>query len=511
MQCFQISFLLSRKRRLWCVNDFEAMYTSRFTNFIAVGLYFSAITQSVALLQMFPVQETVSPFREKIVHFDLKGAPPKLDYYEVLFGLLNRLKVNAVLMEYEDMFPYSDELSILRRNNSYSVTDLETILKLASDNNLEVIPLVQTFGHMQFVLKHQQYAVLRENFMKFDTICPSDNGSWHLITEMLRQVRALHPNSRRLHIGADEAYTIGKDFRCSNRLANELHSSTDRLKLEHITRIAKYARNKLKFTEVLAWNDMFAETAVDLLKEYNMGELVVPVIWGYAEDVTRLGYFPLGMFGRYAEVFPQMLFGSAFKGANGVDQPFSDIQRYLMNQKSYIKLYEEKKSNLEGKIRGIILTGWQRYDHFRPLCEIFPVGVPSLVVDLTYLNNVTANDMEIVQKARELLNCPTKNTAYSSLRENVVATAAAAATSSRLREVVIQESWEDLFLNCSFPGSRIYDEMEKLHRHLSGKERLTGDLETIWKNIRILLKPYFYDDAIDEIVGDQLNLAKIGW
>lgn len=39
-----------------------------------------------------------------------------------------------------------------------------------------------------------------------------------------------------------------------------------------------------------------------------------------------------------------MLFGSAFKGANGVDQPFSDIQRYLMNQKSYIKLYEEKKA-----------------------------------------------------------------------------------------------------------------------------------------------------------------------
>lgn len=70
-------------------------------------------------------------------------------------------------------------------------------------------------------------------------------------------------------------------------------------------RTAKYARDKLKFTEVLAWNDMFAETAVDLLKEYNMGELVVPVIWGYAEDVTRLGYFPLGMFGRYAKVrFP---------------------------------------------------------------------------------------------------------------------------------------------------------------------------------------------------------------
>lgn len=36
--------------------------------------------------------------------------------------------------------------------------------------------------------------------------------------------------------------------------------------------------------------------------------------------------------------------------------------------------------------KGIMITGWQRYDHFAVLCELLPVGLPSLAVNLAYLS-----------------------------------------------------------------------------------------------------------------------------
>ncbi|VDM13484.1 unnamed protein product [Wuchereria bancrofti] len=180
--------------------------------------------------------DQVNPFKEKIVHFDLKGAPPTLKYYKKIFPLLKEMKVDGILMEYEDMFPYWNELSVLKRTIAYSKTILKAILELASNNNLEVIPLVQTFGHMEFVLKHSKYSIYREDMFKHDTICPSDEGSWHLITEMLTQIRIMHPNAKRIHIGADEVYTIGQDIRCINRRMESLSFTVDHLKLDHISR-----------------------------------------------------------------------------------------------------------------------------------------------------------------------------------------------------------------------------------------------------------------------------------
>lgn len=175
---------------------------------------------------------------------------------------------NAVLMEYEDMFPFDEELASLARKTAYSRATIEEFGKAANATGLELIPLVQTFGHMEFALKHSAFAQLREDPSWSDTICPSNNRSIWLIRQIISQVRRLHPRANAIHIGADEAWHVARDSLCKHRLEEALHGSMDRLKLEHISKIATIAREEFGFGQVFAWNDMFDKIAVKLLQEY---------------------------------------------------------------------------------------------------------------------------------------------------------------------------------------------------------------------------------------------------
>lgn len=80
------------------------------------------------------------------VHFDLKGAAPKISYFEKLFPLLHKLGATGVCIEYEDMFPFDGIVSSVRHQQAYTKNDIETINLLAKDNNLDVMPLLQTYG-----------------------------------------------------------------------------------------------------------------------------------------------------------------------------------------------------------------------------------------------------------------------------------------------------------------------------------------------------------------------------
>ncbi len=55
-------------------------------------------------------------------------------------------------------------------------------------SGLDVIPLIQTFGHMEFILKHEEYAELRDTPEMPESICPCHEGTFPLIMEYIDQV-----------------------------------------------------------------------------------------------------------------------------------------------------------------------------------------------------------------------------------------------------------------------------------------------------------------------------------
>ena len=118
---------------------------------------------------------------ERIIHIDLKGAPPKPEYFKEFIPLIKKYGATGILIEYEDMFPYTGRLEVVKHGNAYSKDDVKMILQLAKDNNLSVMPLVQTYGHLEWLLKHKNFSHLRENPEFPQVISPCIPESYEVI------------------------------------------------------------------------------------------------------------------------------------------------------------------------------------------------------------------------------------------------------------------------------------------------------------------------------------------
>lgn len=209
----------------------------------------------------------------RLVHLDLKGAPPKISYFKQIFPLLKAAGANGILLEYEDTFPFWGILEPIASPNAYTKDDLRAILDLAKLQNFEVIPLVQTFGHLEFALKLSNFRHLREVDTFPMALCPSKNDSFNLVASIIDQVMMMHPSAKWLHVGCDEVYHLGYCDKCRQKdrdslyiqvtdcyliLASRralltrisLHSNT-----QHVSRVARYVRDKHSVIPII-WDDM---------------------------------------------------------------------------------------------------------------------------------------------------------------------------------------------------------------------------------------------------------------
>ncbi|XP_060796031.1 hexosaminidase D isoform X2 [Neoarius graeffei] len=223
---------------------------------------------------------------KKLVHLDLKGAPPRINYLYELIQLFADLGANGILIEYEDMFPYEGELKILqsKSHTPYSREEITAIQDLAYSRGLEIIPLVQTFGHLEFVLKHSTFSKLREVSYCLGTLNPHSQQGLTLILEMLHQVMRLHPRSTVLHIGADEVYMLGQGEESKEWLSVPGHT-IDKLFLSHATKVAKGIRETYPSLSVIMWDDMLRNMTSDTIKDSGLIGLVQPMLWDYSPDL----------------------------------------------------------------------------------------------------------------------------------------------------------------------------------------------------------------------------------
>ncbi|XP_071988571.1 hexosaminidase D-like [Engystomops pustulosus] len=249
-------------------------------------------------------------------------------------------------------------------------------------HSLEVIPLVQTFGHMEFVLKHRDFARLREVPTYPNSLNPHLDESLRLLHDMIRQVMELHPGVRWLHIGSDEVYYLGEGEESKQRLAQGGLAVED-LFMCHLKKVAAHVVSTYPGVRPIAWDDMLRGASAQTLTDSGLAQLVEPMIWDYTPNLEVENR--VALIEKYVQCgFQKIWLASAFKGATGACQQLTHIGHHLENHRCWLQVAQRVPHHT---LQGLALTGWQRYDHFSVLCELLPVGIPSLAVCLQTLKN----------------------------------------------------------------------------------------------------------------------------
>ncbi|KAF7269591.1 hypothetical protein GWI33_017368 [Rhynchophorus ferrugineus] len=383
-------------------------------------------------------RQTEKPFEETDQVLGIPyGAPPSLTYFKKLITLAKNVGATGLLIEYEDMFPYSGILKSISAKNAYTVEEVKGILKFAEDLHLEVIPLIQTFGHMEFALKHKDFAHIREVPESPQALCPSRNASLDLVRELVSQILDMHPSSNYLHIGCDEVFEMGECEVCRT----ELHEN---LFLRHVQNVVNIVKDKKSTVQIIIWDDMLRHISLQTLQMSNLGDVIEPMVWVYAEDIYRFVQPPI--WDKYSAVFKTAWTASAFKGAFGETLYIPNGRRHLENNLRWLEVMSTQSTIFKHNLRGIVLTGWQRYDHFAVLCELLPAAVPSLVLNLLATSNGYFN-ATLKESFLNTLSCPQTGDRRSSPFLNLDGD---------------PNMWEKLS-RCLFPGSGFFKLMYRLH------------------------------------------------
>jgi len=301
-------------------------------------------------------REAVPRTPTRAVHLDLKGLPPTPQRLDGLLKIIAAAGYNAVLVEWEDMFPWTvDER--FRCETAYTPEQVRQFAAAAAERGIEIIPLIETLGHMQTPLSLPGYEALREVPHQTDVLNPLADGAAQLVHDMIEDVLALLPDCRRFHLGGDEAGSLGSSPAGRDFVAQHGRAG---LYLHHYEPILE-GLNARGIRPIL-WHDMMVDWDDAALRR--LGEKADLCTWGYHghPDDSR-HHFNSRHVARFAKLGVTLWGGTAYKGADGRDADRPDLAARQANALGWAELADRHG------FTGLIATAWSRYSTNAPQCE----------------------------------------------------------------------------------------------------------------------------------------------
>jgi len=186
----------------------------------------------------------------RAVHWDVKHHLDHMNYYYESIERLARYKINAIVFEFEDKLRYRRQ-PLVGAPHSISIDEMAALTHYARERHIEITPLVQGLGHATFILKHQEYANLREISWNRWAFCPLNEGTYQVLFDLYRDAIDATPGSKYIHIGGDEIGNIGLCPRCKPTAEKEGMMA---LNLYWLKRVCEFAKENNRIP--IFWDDM---------------------------------------------------------------------------------------------------------------------------------------------------------------------------------------------------------------------------------------------------------------
>jgi len=204
---------------------------------------------------------------------DLRMQTFNLSYLLDFIRTLSSYKLNTLVIEYSDKFPYYGKYEAIRNVNCFSETDVETIVEYCHEHFIEIIPFVQSFGHMEYILRTDKYRYLRENENYDSQICPLHPDSLGVTRDLLQQICKFHKYSTHICIGGDEPFHLGECQRCAEYVEKYGKGG---LYIYYVNELCKITNDMGLIVSICADKLLAYPSVIDLLKKD-----VVILDWDY--------------------------------------------------------------------------------------------------------------------------------------------------------------------------------------------------------------------------------------
>ena len=155
--------------------------------------------------------------------------------------------INGFMLYTEDTYEVPGEKMFGYMRGALSIEELRRCDQLAVKFGIEMIPCIQTLGHMERVLQHEKYNSITDTSAV--VLCEEDE-TYKCLEKII--IAASTPyNSKRIHIGMDEAWDLGRGKYLDRKGCVKPYE----IIVKHLDKVLEITR-KLGL-EPMIWGDMF--------------------------------------------------------------------------------------------------------------------------------------------------------------------------------------------------------------------------------------------------------------